>query len=172
METTEREIPGHVRHSGRPGFRSDKRFIAPADQILFRLRAESRSQNDFIVPEPGFGGRDLDDRTVGITQIDRVEILAIVRTRDMQPTICETPLPLQQSIPGGNVERKMVVRSGSPAPFWIADPGRRDTRGSGPGINKPGFRHHVEQGIPFDVADGVSPLRLPFECLKSEGDNR
>ena len=39
-------------------------------------------------------------------------------------------------------------------------------------IDEAGFRHHVEYWVPFDIANGVSPLRLTLERLKSESDDR
>jgi hypothetical protein len=156
----------------RPGFGCRKNLITSPDQIFLRLRAEARSENRFVVPESWFGRRDLDDRPIGITEIDGGKILTIVRSRDVHPEIRETSFPFQTAVPCRNMEGKMVVRSSSPTPFRIADPRTCDAGRRGSRIDEAGFRHHVEYWIPFDIANGVSPFRLALEHLKSESDDR
>ncbi len=137
METTSAKSPATSGTAAGQVSAATSGFIAPADQISFGCGRNPIPERSSSCPNPGSVVAISMIAPSGSTQIDRVEILAIVRTRDMQPTICETPLPLQQSIPGGNVERKMAVRSGSPAPFWIADPGDATPAEVAPGSTNP-----------------------------------
>ena len=122
--------------------------------------------------ETGFSRRYLDDRAVGIAEIDGVKVLPIVRPRDVHAEIRKPPLPFQKAVSGRNVEGKMMVRSGSPPPLRIADPRTCHTDGRGFRIDDSVLRHHVKYRIPLDVTYRVSSLRFGVERLKSEGDDR
>src|SRR6202022_4909269 len=113
-------------------FGARKNPLTSPRPIFLRVGGEARSENRFVVPEPWFGRRDLDDFPIGITEIDGVKILTIVRSRDVHPEIRETSFPFQKTVPCRNMEGKMMVRSSSPTPFRIADPRRCDTGGRHP----------------------------------------
>lgn len=100
-----------------------------------------------------------------------MEIVAIVGASYVNPVISEAALPLEKSISVRHMQREMVVGTSAPPTPRISGPGRGHAISSLLRIDETGLRHHVEDGVPFNVGDRLVPLFFARMFSEAERDH-
>ena len=120
------------------------------------------------MPEAWFCRGDLDDGTVRIAKVDRMEVVSVVGSRNVDAVISQSPLPHQETISVRNVQGEMMVRSSTPAAFGIANARVGHSITGSLLLDEASVRHHIEDRVPFDVGDRFAARGFPIEGLEPE----